>query len=87
MLRKYLYRQRFNELTLLKPRVAACVCLAADNRAIASGDFKWDKPVQHTHEGSIGNLQTEQVRNMMENLLPRFDFGSPNSALNALVGT
>ena len=54
---------------------------------IASGNFTWDKPVVHTHAGSIGDLQTEQIRGMMEDVLQRFDFNTANNALNALVGT
>jgi argininosuccinate lyase len=33
---------------------------------IASGDFKPDKSLRHTHEGSLGNLCLEEIRNKME---------------------
>ena len=33
---------------------------------IASGEFKPDKSVRHTHEGSLGNLCLEEIRNKME---------------------
>ncbi len=53
---------------------------------IASGSFKWDKPVEHTHEGSIGNLQTGEIDQAMQKLLQRFNFSIVSEALNALVG-
>jgi argininosuccinate lyase len=31
-------------------------------QAIAKGNFNPDKELKHTHEGSIGNLCTEQIR-------------------------
>ena len=33
---------------------------------IESGNFKPDKSVRHTHEGSLGNLCLEEIRNKME---------------------
>jgi len=33
---------------------------------IASGDFKPDKSLRHTHEGSLGNLCLEEIRKKME---------------------
>jgi argininosuccinate lyase len=34
---------------------------------IASGEFKPDKSLGHTHKGSLGNLCLEEIRNKMEN--------------------
>jgi len=56
--------------------------IAAD---IASGNFKWDKPLSHTHEGSIGNLQTGAIDQMMQDVLQRFDFNKADQAINALI--
>ncbi len=38
-------------------------------QAIASGDYSPDKALHHTHEGSIGNLCTEDIRTKMETAL------------------
>ena len=81
---KYLFSvEAVNELVLLGvPFREAYQRIAAD---IASGSFSWNKPVKHTHEGSIGNLQTASIQQMMEEVLKRFDFKKVSSALNALI--
>ena len=53
--------------------------------AIEDNSFKAPASIQHTHEGSIGNLQTEAVQQMMQEVLQRFDFNKVNNALNALL--
>jgi argininosuccinate lyase len=42
---------------------------------IEKGQFTWDasKPLQHTHEGSIGNLCTAEIRTAFEQVAARFD--------------
>jgi len=52
---------------------------------IEAGNFKWDRPIEHTHEGSIGNLQTKEIRQMMDEVLERFDFATMNAALLLLL--
>ncbi len=52
---------------------------------VEAGAFKTDGKVQHTHEGSIGNLQNEQIRKMMQNLIIRFNFKAVNDALQKLL--
>jgi argininosuccinate lyase len=47
--------------------------------------FKTDMEMKHTHEGSIGNLQNEQIKAMMENIIGRFKFKSVNDALQKLL--
>ena len=81
---KYLFSvEAVNELVLQgMPFREAYQRIAAD---IASGNFKWDKPVAHTHEGSIGNLQTEAIGQMMMEVLQRFDFNKVNDALDSLI--
>ena len=81
---KYLFSvEAVNELVLQGvPFREAYQRIAAD---IASGNFKWDKPVAHTHEGSIGNLQTEAIGQMMMEVLQRFDFNKVNDALDSLI--
>jgi argininosuccinate lyase len=41
---------------------------------IAAGTFSYDasKGLHHTHEGSIGNLCTEDIRKEMERVLEKF---------------
>ncbi len=41
---------------------------------INAGNFKPDKNIRHTHEGSIGNLCNEQIAKMMEYVLSGFCF-------------
>ncbi len=52
---------------------------------IEAGDFTPDKRVEHTHEGSIGNLCTEQIAMQMETLIDRFNFGEVAAAEAALL--
>lgn len=52
---------------------------------IELGTFTYSGDVQHTHEGSIGNLQHEAVTRMMENILQRFNFKKVHSALAQLL--
>jgi len=81
---KYLFSvEAVNELVLQGvPFREAYQKVAAD---IASGGFHWSKPVDHTHEGSIGNLQTAAIDRMMREVIQRFDFNKADDALNALV--
>ena len=41
---------------------------------IQAGDFSFDqsKPLQHTHEGSLGNLNLQEIRAAMEQVLTKF---------------
>jgi len=41
---------------------------------IDSGTFNPPKEVEHTHEGSIGNLCTQEIRMKMDRILRQFDF-------------
>lgn len=43
-------------------------------QAIEKGEFTYSTTLEHTHEGSIGNLQTEAIRAMMEQTLGSFRF-------------
>ena len=52
---------------------------------IENHDFKYTASPQHTHQGSIGNLQLNQVNRMMENVLQRFNFARVHSALEQLL--
>jgi argininosuccinate lyase len=53
--------------------------------AIEKGEFKPDKQVNHTHEGSIGNLGNEQITSAMDKLLKSFDFGKVERSVKNLI--
>ncbi|MDE3214272.1 MAG: argininosuccinate lyase, partial [Bacteroidota bacterium] len=53
--------------------------------SIAKGDFTYDLKIHHTHEGSIGNLQNESIRRVMEQIRGRFKFEKVNHALKQLL--
>src|SRR6195952_11256 len=54
--------------------------------AIENGNFNPDKKINHTHEGSIGNLGNEQIRAAMDSLLSKFNFEKVQKAIDSLVG-
>ena len=53
---------------------------------IEAGRFKPVKEVHHTHEGSIGNLCTAEIRALMDRVLEGFNFQKAHDAIAALVG-
>jgi len=53
--------------------------------AIEQGNFNPDKKVNHTHEGSIGNLNNDQITAEMDDLLNNFNFDKVQKAINNLV--
>jgi len=53
--------------------------------AIEQGNFNPDKQVNHTHEGSIGNLGNEHITAAMDKLLGSFNFEKVSVAINKLV--
>lgn len=52
---------------------------------IEAGDFQTDKMVSHTHEGSIGNLCNEQIRQRMQEMNEGFGFERVNKAITELL--
>lgn len=52
---------------------------------IESGSFRYDTEIHHTHEGSIGNLCTAEIKNQMQIVLESFPFAFVKKALNSLV--
>ena len=52
---------------------------------IEAGNFKYDMSVQHTHEGSIGNLCTQEIKQQMQKIVDSFPFASVNSAIKKLL--
>jgi argininosuccinate lyase len=52
---------------------------------IEAGNFNPDKQVHHTHEGSIGNLQNEQITAAMNTVVSNFNFKKVEEAISWLV--
>jgi argininosuccinate lyase len=53
--------------------------------AIESGRFSYDTNISHSHEGSIGNLGTEEIKKQMEKIVGSFPFESTRSAIKSLL--
>lgn len=54
-------------------------------QAVNAGKFEAKREVEHSHEGSIGNLMTVEIRNAMENQLNKFDFKYWEKKIKMLV--
>ena len=52
---------------------------------IEAGNFKYDTNIKHTHEGSIGNLCTEEIKKQMQKVIDSFPFASVQSVINKLL--
>ncbi|MCA6379867.1 MAG: argininosuccinate lyase [Cytophagales bacterium] len=52
---------------------------------IEQGKFAYHTKVQHTHEGSIGNLCNNKIKTNFETNLSKFNFASVDSALQKLI--
>ena len=52
---------------------------------IEAGNFNPEKTVNHTHEGSIGNLQNQQITEAMDKVISNFDFKKVEDAISWLV--
>lgn len=53
--------------------------------AIENGQFTYQTHIHHTHEGSIGNLCTEAIRQRMQTVYQSFPFDAIEKALQNLV--
>jgi argininosuccinate lyase len=53
--------------------------------SINNGTYHPDKKVNHTHEGSIGNLCLEQLRQKMQSVLNSFNFSKAEKAFELLI--
>ncbi|HMO60808.1 MAG TPA: argininosuccinate lyase [Ferruginibacter sp.] len=54
---------------------------------IEAGSFTYHTQLQHTHEGSSGNLCTAQIAGMMQSVKGRFGFEKVKAALDKLLHT
>ena len=52
---------------------------------IEAGNFKYNASILHTHEGSIGNLCTEEIKEQMQKVIDSFPFASVSSAIKRLL--
>ena len=52
---------------------------------IEQGEFSYSPQVNHSHEGSIGNLQNNAILHMMESVVQGFNFNQVNMALEQLL--
>jgi argininosuccinate lyase len=55
-------------------------------RQIESGTFNPPRDIQHTHEGSIGNLNHEEVSKKWKRIWEAFGFEKIEAAIGELVG-
>lgn len=81
---KYLFSvEEMNKLVLQGiPLRDAYKKIAAD---IGENNFNYDMRVNHTHEGSIGNLQNFAITQIMDEVISRFNFNKVNDALQKLL--
>lgn len=52
---------------------------------IEAGNFKYNTTIDHTHEGSIGNLCSEEIKKQMQVIFDSFPFKKVNTAIDKLV--
>lgn len=52
---------------------------------IENGEYKAPKTLDHTHEGSLGNLCLDEVKAMMNDTLKGFNFSSYQEKVNSLI--
>lgn len=54
-------------------------------KAIEEGNFTYTTKVDHVHEGSIGNLCNDEIKNMMQKTLDTFPFAHVHKAIDQLL--
>lgn len=52
---------------------------------IEAGNFTYQTSVSHTHEGSIGNLCTDEIKKQMQKVIESFPFASVHTAIENLM--
>jgi argininosuccinate lyase len=52
---------------------------------IESGKFKYKTSVHHTHQGSIGNLCTDEIKKQMQKIVSSFPFVTVHIAIKNLI--
>lgn len=56
-------------------------------KEIEGGSYNPPRTLNHTHEGSIGNLCNKQIRGYFDDTLRRFDFRKVDDCIDNLLGT
>jgi argininosuccinate lyase len=56
-------------------------------KEINEGNYERPKQLDHTHEGSIGNLQNKEIRFLFEKVIAKFEFEKIDVAIEALLNT
>lgn len=54
-------------------------------KTIEAGTFTYSTALNHTHEGSIGNLCNDRIKASFETALSKFNFDKINQAINNLI--
>ena len=54
-------------------------------KEINEGNFEPDREINHTHEGSIGNLCNDKISEKMESIISEFNFNKMDDAINILL--
>ncbi len=52
---------------------------------IGMGSYTYDQKINHTHEGSIGNLCNEEIKKQMDKVVDSFPFKRVKASLDALL--
>lgn len=52
---------------------------------IESGNFTYNTNIQHTHEGSIGNLNNKEIANMMKDAVAKFNLDLIENKIKSLL--
>jgi argininosuccinate lyase len=83
---KYLYLFSVEEVNKLVNRgVAFRDAYKQVGKQIEEGKFKADTNLQHTHEGSMGNLCNDKITENFEKVVAEFEFMKVEEALKKLV--
>ena len=53
--------------------------------AIEKGEFNYSTSVNHSHEGSMGNLCNDEIKGMMSQIMSRFHFSKATTAFQLLL--
>jgi argininosuccinate lyase len=52
---------------------------------VFEGKFHWDKPLNHTHIGSIGNLCNDKIAALFNEVYSQFNFEKVDNAIAKLL--
>jgi argininosuccinate lyase len=56
-------------------------------KSIKNGKFKRPVQLDHTHEGSLGNLCNASIKQNMNNTIEQFDFDKVKKAIEGLLNS